>query len=124
MRKNDYEGIRVDRRSFLKTTTIAGMAAALPSAHLTSSLLAQTAEKTASISTGLSGGKKKMLFLSNVPQQFGKLIESVQAIPNLDLLPVTASNFKTTQEILKAIQSQSPDIVPHAHPSDRYGAFP
>jgi L-fucose isomerase-like protein len=111
MRNNANEGIQVDRRSFLKKTTIAGMAAALPNALPTSNLLAQTAANAVKISAKSSGGKRKMLFLNNIPQQFGKLIESVQAIPNLDLIPVTASTFKTTQEIVNAIQSQSPDIV-------------
>jgi L-fucose isomerase-like protein len=105
MRKNNHQELYVDRRNFLKTTTIAGVAAALP----TTSLLSQTTEKV--VKTRRSGGKKKLLFLNNTPQQYGKLIESVQSIPGVDLLPVAAANFKTAPEVVQSIQSQDPDIV-------------
>jgi L-fucose isomerase-like protein len=105
MRKNDQQEFGVNRRNFLKTTAIAGMAAALP----TASLIGQTAEKV--LRTRRSGGKKKLLFLNNSPQQYGKLIESIQSIPGVDLLPVTAANFKTPEEVVKSIQRQDPDIV-------------
>jgi L-fucose isomerase-like protein len=105
MRKNDRQGFSVDRRDFLKTTTIASMAAALPA----TSLLARAEEKTVRIRQ--RGGKKKLLFLNDSPQEYGKLIESIQSIPEVDLLPVKRANFRTPQEIVKSIQSQDPDII-------------
>jgi L-fucose isomerase-like protein len=105
MHKNDHQGLLVDRRNFLKTTSIAGMAAALPA----TSLLSQTAEKP--VRARRSGGKKKLLFLNDSPKEYGKLIESMQSIPGVDLLPVTASSFKAAQEVVKSIQSQDPDII-------------
>jgi L-fucose isomerase-like protein len=105
MRRNDHQELFVDRRDFLKTTTIAGMAAALPA----TSLLGQTTEKV--LKTRRSGAKKKLLFLNNSPKDYEKLIESVKSIPEVDLLPVAAANFKTPQEVVKSIQSQDPDII-------------
>jgi L-fucose isomerase-like protein len=105
MRKNDHQEFLVNRRNFLKTTTIAGVAAALP----TTGLLGQTAEKISR--TRRIGGKKKLLFLNNSPKDFGKLIESIKSIPEVDLLPVAAANFKTAQELVKSIESQDPDII-------------
>jgi L-fucose isomerase-like protein len=106
MRKNDHQEFLVDRRNFLKTTTIAGMAAALP----TTRLLGQTAEKV--LRTRRSGGNKKLLFLNNSPKDYEKLVESIKSIPGVDLLPVTAAgSFKSAQEVVQSIQSQDPDII-------------
>jgi hypothetical protein len=106
MRKNDHRELFVDRRNFLKTTTIAGMAAALPA----TGLLGQTTEKV--LRTRRSGEKKKLLFLNNSPKDYEKLIESIKSIPGVDLLPVAAAgSFKSAQEFVKSIQSQDPDII-------------
>jgi L-fucose isomerase-like protein len=105
MRENDRQEFFVDRRNFLKTTTIAGMAASLPA----TSLLGQTAEKV--LRTRRSGGKKKLLFLNDSPKEYEKLIESIKSIPGVDLLPATAAKFRTAQEVVQSIQSQDPDIL-------------
>jgi hypothetical protein len=111
MFKTNREGFSVNRRDFLKTTTVAGMAAALPAA----SLLGQTAEKV--LRRRRSERKKKLLFLNEAPQEYGKLIESIKSIQGLDLLPVTAANFRSPQEIANSIKSQDPDTIVMSLPS-------
>jgi L-fucose isomerase-like protein len=111
MFKTNHEGFSVNRRSFLKTTTIAGMAAALPATRL----LGQTTPKV--LRQRRIGGKRKLLFLNEAPQEYGNLIESIKSIEEVDLLPVTAANFRSPQEIVKSIKSQDPDIIVMSLPS-------
>jgi hypothetical protein len=122
MPQNDRPKVNVDRRDFLKTTTIAGMAAALP----TTALLGQTAEKI--MRARRIGQKKKVLFLNDSRQQNEELIESIKSIPGVDLLPVAdansqaarksasgspaaKANSQSAQDLVKSIQDQDPDIV-------------
>jgi hypothetical protein len=105
MLKEDHEGFSLKRRDFLKTTTIAGMAAALPA----TTLLGQTSEKV--LKTRRSGGKKKLLFLIDSPKDYEKLTESIKSIQGIDLIPVAAANFRALPEVVKSVQSQDPDII-------------
>jgi L-fucose isomerase-like protein len=111
MLKTDHERVSLKRRDFLKTTTIAGMAAAFPVTNLPG----QTSEKA--LRRRRSGGKRKLLFLNEAPQEYGKLIESIKSVQEVDLLPVTATNFQTPQEVVKSIKSQDPDIIVMSLPS-------
>jgi|WetSurMetagenome_2_1015567.scaffolds.fasta_scaffold19606_3 L-fucose isomerase-like protein len=105
MAKRDRDGFPVDRRNFIKTTTIAGMAAALPA----TSLLSQTTEKA--VKARRSGGTKRLLLVNDAPSEYGQLMESLKAIKGVDIIPATAANFRTPQEIVKSVQSQDPDII-------------
>jgi hypothetical protein len=105
MHDKNHEEFSVDRRDFLKTTTMAGMAAALPA----TSLLGQTAEQA--VKARRSGAKKKLLFVNDTPKEYGQLIESIKSIPGIDVLPTTAANFRSLPEIVKSIKSQDPDII-------------
>jgi L-fucose isomerase-like protein len=111
MSKPNHEGYSVNRRNFIKTTAIASMAAALPATKI----LGQTTPKM--LRRRRSGDKRKLLFLNEAPQEYGKLIESIKSIREVDLLPVTAANFRSPQEIIKTIKSQDPDIIVLSLPS-------
>ena len=87
------------------------MAAALPATRL----LGQTTPKV--LRQRRIGEKRKLLFLNEAPQEYGKLIESLKSIQEIDLLPVAAANFRTPQEIIKSIKSQDPDIIVMSLPS-------
>jgi L-fucose isomerase-like protein len=111
MLKGNHEGFAVNRRTFLKTTSIAGMAAALPATKL----LGQTSEKALRLRR--SGARRKLLFMNEAPQEYGKLIESLKSIREVDLLPVAPASFKTAGEIVNSIKSQDPDIIVMSLPS-------
>ncbi len=87
------------------------MAAALPATRL----LGQTAGKV--LRQRRSEGKRKLLFLNEAPQEYGKLIESMKSIREIDLLPVAAANFRSLPEIVKSVKSQDPDIIVMSLPS-------
>jgi hypothetical protein len=111
MRKTNQEGFSFNRRNFLKATSIAGVAAALP----TTKLLGQVSEKA--LRKRRSAGKRKLLFLNEAPQEYGKFIESLKSIQEVDLLPVAPANFKTPGEIVNSINRQDPDIIVMSLPS-------
>jgi L-fucose isomerase-like protein len=102
----DLIGLHVKRRDFLKTTTLAGMAATLPAA----SLLAQNTEASTPRPAPI-GTKRNLLLLSENLAEQEKLIESIKALKEFEfLLNPVKINFQQPQEITKAIQSNNPDI--------------
>ncbi|MBN1569723.1 MAG: hypothetical protein JXA73_17900 [Acidobacteria bacterium] len=92
------------RRDFLKTTAIAGMAATLPEALARNS---ESAVKRVNL-----GNKRKLLLLSDSPNAFEHLIQSVKSIKEYEFtaVPVQA-DYKNLQEIIKTIQTEAPDIM-------------
>jgi hypothetical protein len=107
MQKEDQKPVRVDRRDFIKATTLAGMAGTLPVA----SFLAQ---ETPMPSKPRNAGKtRKVLFVSDSPSSYEKLIESIKAIREYEfqVIPIQESLQKKPQEVARLVREHSPDIL-------------
>jgi len=104
--KGDHKEIQVGRRDFMKTTTMASLAAAVPG----TGLAAQNAESSSKQNP--AGMKRKLLYLSISPETHEEFIESIRSISGTDLLvsPVKV-NYQNPREIDQAIHDQNPDIV-------------
>ncbi len=87
------------------TTAMAGVAAALPGAAL--------AQNSASVARPLNrGNKRKLLLLSDSPDSFARLIQSVKSIKEFEFSVVTAkTDYQKPQEVAKTIQTEAPDII-------------
>jgi len=104
MPKENYSGIHVGRRDFIKATTMASMAATLPGA------LAQDSEGV--VKPGNKGNKRKLLLLSDFPNAYERLIQSVKSIKEFEFTVVsTQANYQKPQEITRTIQTEAPDIL-------------
>jgi len=102
----DRKEIHVGRRSFIKATSMASVAATLPATRL----VGQDAE--GSSTPGGSGMKKRLLCLSSSPETYEPLIESIKSIPETDLLVSSVKvNFQQPQEIIRTIHSRNADIL-------------
>jgi hypothetical protein len=107
MQKEDPKPVRVDRRDFIKATTLAGMAGALPGA----SLLAQDAPI---LSKPRNAGKtRRVLFVSDSPSSYEKLISSIKAIREYEfqVIPIQISLQQKPQEVAKSVRELGPDIL-------------
>jgi L-fucose isomerase-like protein len=104
MLNGNHNGVHVGRRDFLKTTTMAGMAAALPEALLQNSESAVKQENR--------GNKRKLLLLNGYPKAYEHLIQSVKSIKEFEftVVPIQA-DYQKPQEIIKIIQTEAPDIL-------------
>ncbi len=102
----DQKGIQVGRRDFIKTMTLAGMAATLPKAALADQ------SSTGVIHSRPAGGKKSLLCLSNNPPAHEKFIESIQSIPGTDLRVSSIKvNYRNPEEIVRTVHEQDMDIL-------------
>ena len=107
MQKEDQKPVRVDRRDFIKATTLAGMAGTLPGANL-------LAQNTPMPSKPRNAGKtRKVLFVSDSPSNYERLIDSIQAIreSEFQVIPVQASLQQKPQEVVRSVRELSPDIL-------------
>ncbi len=106
MLKGDHKEIHVARRDFMKTTTMASLAATFPGTKL-------AAQDTGSPSKqNPTGTKMKLLYLSISPETQEKFVNSIRSIPGTDLLvSCTKINYQRPEEIIQAIHSQRPDMV-------------
>ena len=107
MQKEDQKPIRVDRRDFIKVTTLAGMAGTLPAA----SLLAQD---TPIPSKPRNAGKtRKVLFVSDSPSSYEKLIDSIKAIREYEfqVIQIQASLQQKPQDVARSVRELSPDVL-------------
>jgi len=101
MPKEVLKGVHAGRRDFLKTTTMAGMAATLPGTVL------QNSERI--VKTGNTGNRRKLLLLSGYPKAYERFIESVKSIKEFEFTVVSIQpDYQKPQEILKTIQSVAP----------------
>jgi hypothetical protein len=94
----------VGRRDFIKTTAMMGVAAGLPEA---------LAQNPVSVSRPINkGNKRKLLLLSDSPDAYERLIQSVKSIKEFEF-SVTAvkTNYQSPQEVNKTIQTEAPDIL-------------
>jgi hypothetical protein len=104
--KGKQNEIRVGRRNFIKTTTMAGVAATLPG-------IKSISGNTPVSSTPLPGGKqKKLLCVSNNPESYVQFIETIKSIPGTGLLVSSIKvNYQKPDEIIRAIHEQNMDIL-------------
>ncbi len=104
MLKGNCGCIHVGRRDFIKATTMASMAAALPEVP------AQNSQSV--VKRPNNGNKRKLLLLSDHPDAYERLIQSVKSIREYEfsVVPVKA-DYQKTQEIIKTIQTEAPDIL-------------
>jgi hypothetical protein len=111
MMKGCHCGCHVGRRDFLKTSTIAGMAAAMPA----TSLLAQAPAGTTELAVRMKPrrmGARKILFITDTPASYASFVDSIRAIKGADLQVTSAAvDYKEPKKIAQTIQSNDPDIL-------------
>jgi hypothetical protein len=100
----NHKEIHVGRRDFIKTTALAGMAATLSETRLAGQDSEGPSERRRM--------GKKLLFMSDSPENYEQLIESIKSIPGANLLvsPIKV-NFQKPQEIIPVIRSRNADIL-------------
>jgi hypothetical protein len=107
-----FEEGQVGRRGFLKTTTLATMAAALPAGSLFSQASADDSRARP------QGNKRKLLLLSDIPKNYEKFADSIRSIKDFDLKVSSAQfNYQKPQEIVQSIQKTGPDVILMCTPS-------
>ena len=103
---NGHNGMRLARRDFIRTTTFAGMAAALPAASM-EVLAAQIGVKPSP-----AGKNRNLVLLSGTPESSGKFLDSVKSIKKYDIAVIPMKvDFQKPQEIMAALQGKNPDIL-------------
>ena len=102
---------QISRRDFFKTTAFAGVAATLPILPANGFAMQNIADIGA-IKPSPKGKKRTLLFVSDVPEKYGKLIDSIKSIKEyeIDVIPEKV-DFKKTEEILKLIKDKDADII-------------
>ena len=99
----------ISRRGFFKTTALAGIAATFP----VTGFSAQSASPAIGGAKPSPAGKKRnLLFVSDAPDKYGKLIDSIKAISEyeIDVTPIKA-DFKKPEDILKTVNDKNADII-------------
>jgi hypothetical protein len=107
MQKEDQKPVCVDRRDFIKATTLAGMAGTLSGAH-------RLAQDTPMFSKPRNAGKtRKVLFVSDSPSGYEKLINSIKSIREYEfqVIPIQLSLQQKPQEVAASVREMSPDIL-------------
>jgi hypothetical protein len=107
MKKEDQAPVRVDRRDFIKATTMAGMVGALPETSL-------FAQNTPMPSKARNAGRtRRVLFASDSPSSYEKLMGSIQAIREYEfqVIPIQVSLQQKPQEVARSVRELSPDIL-------------
>lgn len=111
---NQQKWTQISRRSFFKTTALAGMAAALPVATIPGISFAGQNTMTAigGAKPSPAGKKRNLLFVSELPEDYGKLIASIKSIKGYDInvIPMK-TDYKKPLDILKAVQDKNADIL-------------
>lgn len=106
MLKEDHREVHVGRRDFIKTTTMASVAASFSGTRL----VGQDAESPSKSKP--NGTKKKLLCLSDSQAVHERLIESIKSLPGTDLLVSQIKvNYQRPQEIIQSIRGQDMDIL-------------
>jgi hypothetical protein len=102
----DQKSIHIGRRDFIKTMTLASMAATLPGATLADQ------HSAGAIQPRPAGGKKHLLCLSNNPPVHEKFIESMRSIPGTDLQVSSIKvNYRNPEEIVRTVHERDMDIL-------------
>ena len=107
MQKEDQKPVHVGRRDFIKATTLAGMAGTLPGAGL---LAQDTSTPSKPRNTGRT---RKVLFVSDSPSSYEKLIDSIKAVREYEfqVIPIQASLQRKPQEVVRSVRELYPDIL-------------
>ena len=107
MQKEDTKPVRIDRRDFIKTTTLTGIAGTLPGAGL---LAQDTPIPPRPRNTGKT---RTVLFVSNSPSNYEKLIDSIKAIREyeFEVIPLQVSLQLKPQEVVRSVRELRPDIL-------------
>ncbi len=96
----------IGRRDFIKSMTLAGMAATLPRTAFAGS------DSTGSIRERPAGGKKTLLCLSNNPSEHEGFIESIRSIPINELhVSSIKVNYQNPEDIVRTIREQNPNVL-------------
>lgn len=106
MRKKDPGTNAVARRDFLKTSTIAGMAAALPASSL------QSQDGGGLLKARPYATNKQLLCLTDSPAGFAKLLESIRSLKEAryEVTSVTV-NYQKPQEVVAALKGKEADVL-------------
>jgi hypothetical protein len=107
MVKEEQKPGQVGRRDFIRATTLAGMTGTLPLA----SLLAQDAPMPSRSRN--TGKTRKVLFVSDSPSNYEKLIDSIRRIREyeFEVIPRRISLQLKPQEIVRSVGELRPDIL-------------
>jgi hypothetical protein len=107
MHNKDQKPVRIDRRDFIKATTLVGIAGTLPGA----SLIAQNAPLSSKPRN--TGKTRKVLFVSDSPSSYEKLIDSIEEIREYEfqVVPIEVSLQRKPQDVAKSVRELSPDIL-------------
>jgi hypothetical protein len=97
----------VTRRGFFKTTAVAGVAAAFP----VSILAGEKIISIGGIKPSPAGRKRTILFVSDAPERFEKVVGLIKSISEYDIdLIQMKTDFKNPGDILKSIKEKDADI--------------
>jgi hypothetical protein len=97
----------VTRRGFFKTTAVAGVAAAFP----VSILAGEKVINIGGVKPSPAGKKRTILFVSQAPERFEKVIGLIKSISEYDInLIQLKTDFKNPGDILKSIKEKNADI--------------
>jgi hypothetical protein len=104
--KFDPRATNFGRRDFIKTTTMAGMAATLQG----TALVGQDAGGL--LKSKPDGAEKKLLCLTDSPATIEKFLESIRSIKDVDILVNRINvNYQKPQEVIESIQGKDADIL-------------
>ena len=111
--ENDQKGAQFNRRDFIKTTALAGMAAALPVTGLAGQSTISGSSKPSP-----EGTKRNLLFISSAPENYERLIESIRSVKEYEILVIPMKvDFRKPDDILKSIRDKDADILLMCLPS-------
>ena len=119
--KNHTKWTQISRRDFFKTTAMAGMAATLPAAGIMGcsaksvslqNPVGQSTLTMAGVKPSPKGMKRNLLLISDVPERYAKLIDTIKSIREyeIDVIPIK-TDFKNPEEILKPVKERDADII-------------
>ena len=104
MSGKNHKEIHFGRRDFIKTTALAGVAATLPGTGLAGQDTESPSEKRLK--------RKSLLCLSDSPEAYEQLIESIKAIPDTNLLVTSLKvDFQKPQEIIDTFCCLNADVL-------------
>ncbi len=109
--KDQPKWTRISRRDFFKTTALAGMAASLPALPSTGFAMQNTVAFSG-VKPSPAGKKRNLLFISDAPEQFEKIIESIKSIKEYDIQVFTVkADLKKPEDLLKPIKDKNADVI-------------
>lgn len=105
MPKENENGMGVGRRDFLKTTTLASVAAALPVTGASAQVGGIPARKRQ------PGVKKRLLFVSDSTKTYESLINALRGVETVEFLPPLQLDFKKPEEVGGSVREKDADLL-------------